>query len=364
MKNSIGTSVILTLYGESHGAGVGCILDGLAPGLTVDEDEIRRILSLRRPSGKISTPRVEEDPFVIESGVFQGKTTGTPLLIRIPNGNTRSQDYDKMQTLARPGHADLTAQMKYGGFQDVRGGGHFSARITAALAAAGGILLPALEKKGIRIETRIREIAGIADRPLGDLWADMDALKNKPFAVLDDTAGEKMQEAILAARAEGDSVGGVLETVITGTPAGLGEPWFDSLEGVLAKALFAVPGVKGVSFGAGFDLARMRGSEANDPFRMEGGRPVAQGMKQGGINGGIANGSPILIQTAMKPTSTIAKEQNTVDYVKGENATLSAAGRHDPCIVHRARIVVTCMAALVLADQIALRFGTDALREA
>ena len=362
MKNSIGSSVILTLFGESHGMSVGCVLDGLAPGIPVDEDEIRRVLALRRPFGAISTPRVENDPFVIESGVYRGKTTGTPLLIRILNENVRSGDYDGFLTKPRPGHADYTASVKYGGFQDPRGGGHFSGRVTAALAAAGGILLPALRKKGIVIATHIKELAGIADRPFCSFEADGALLADKAFAVLDEGAGERMREAILAAKKDGDSVGGVLESVITGVPAGVGEPWFDTVEGEMAKALFSIPAVKGVSFGAGFDLARMRGSAANDPFVAENGAVRPAGDRQGGVNGGITNGGAILVQTAVKPTPTIGKEQRTVDLSTGEESVLSAAGRHDPCIVHRARIVTDSTLALVTADLLARRFGTDFLR--
>ncbi|MBQ3866437.1 MAG: chorismate synthase [Clostridia bacterium] len=357
MKNTFGSALTLTIFGESHGPAVGCVLDGLAPGMDVDEGEIRRALTLRRPFGAVSTGRVEDDPFVIESGVFRGRTTGTPLTILIPNGNVRSSDYDALASLARPGHADLTAEARYRGFQDRRGGGHFSGRVTAALAAAGGILLPALRKKGVAVITHIREIAGIEDRPFGDIAADGALLSDKKFAVLDEAAGEKMQAAILAARADGDSVGGILETAVTGMPAGVGEPWFDTLEGELAKALFSMPGVKGVSFGAGFALARMRGSEADDPIRMIDGRPTVTGLSQGGINGGIANGSPILIQTAVKPTPTVARPLETVDLDKMENAVVTAAGRHDPCIVHRARIVADSLVALTLADRLTVAFG-------
>ena len=330
--------------------------------MEVDEGEISRLLSLRRPFGSFSTARVESDPFVIESGVRAGKTTGAPLMIRIPNENARSGDYDAFLTTPRPGHADYTAAVKYGGFQDVRGGGHFSGRLTAALVAAGGILLPALKRKGIAVATHIRELYGIADRPFEDYETDALSLVNKQFAVLDDEKADAMQTAILAAKAEGDSVGGILETAILGMPAGVGEPWFDTVEGELAKALFSIPAVKGVSFGAGFDLARMRGSEANDPFRMENGAVKVAGVRQGGVNGGITNGGVILVQTAVKPTPTISKEQESVNLKTGETVTLTGAGRHDPCIVHRARVVADAMIALVLADLLARRFGTDWMR--
>lgn len=362
MKNSIGTSVILTLFGESHGPCVGCVLDGLAPGIPVDEEEMRRLLSLRRPFGAISTDRVEEDHFSIESGVYRGFTTGAPLTIRIPNENVRSGDYDAFLTIPRPGHADYTAQIKCDGYQDPRGGGHFSGRLTAAVVAAGGILLPALQKKGITVATHIKELAGIRDRDFNDLKADAAALAGLRFAVLDDDASDAMQASILAAKAEGDSVGGVLETAVIGMPAGVGEPWFDTAEGEIAKALFSIPAVKGVSFGAGFEIARMRGSEANDPFRMEGASVTVSGTRQGGVNGGITNGGAVLIQIAVKPTATLMKKQDSVNMKTKENAVLSGAGRHDPCIVHRARVVADSVIALTLADLLARTFGTGWLR--
>jgi len=359
MKNTFGTNLALTIYGESHGTSVGCIIDGIAPGIPVDEDNIRRLLSLRRPSGAISTSRQEEDAFVIQSGVYNGFTTGTPICIVIPNKDTRSKDYGAMARLARPSHADYTAHVKYRGFEDYRGGGHFSGRITAALVAAGGILLPALAKKGIVIGTHIKSCGGISDREFGDMKKDIEMLSNKPFAVLDDNVAESMQEKIVQAKSNGDSLGGLLETAVVGIEAGVGEPWFDTVESLLAHALFAIPAVKGVEFGAGFALADMCGSMANDPFVMEADRVITETNNSGGINGGITNGMPIVFRTAVRPTPTISKEQKTIDYVNLENGTLSAAGRHDPCIVHRARIVVDCVTALVVADMLSGKHGTD-----
>ena len=367
MKNTFGHSVAVTLFGESHGEAIGAVVDGLAPGIPVDEAFIAAQLDLRRPFGKISTPRQESDPFRIVSGCFNGKTCGTPLTILIPNGDTQSKDYSKTKDLARPGHADLTAQLKYHGYQDYRGGGHFSGRITAALVAAGAIALSALEKKGIRIRSHIRACAGIADRPFaGDeqgLLADFEALRGARFPVLDGQAAEQMKARIVEAAEACDSVGGILETAVCGLPAGVGEPWFDTLESVLAHMLFAVPAVKGVEFGDGFALADMRGSTANDPYRVENGRYITTTNCNGGINGGISNGMPILFRCAFKPTPSIFREQDTVDFVKEENATLALEGRHDPVIVHRAAVVVDNVTALVLCDQLALRYGTDWLAE-
>jgi len=268
MKNTFGHNVSVTLFGESHGPSIGIVIDGLAPGLTVDEAYIAQLLTRRRPTGAISTARQEADPFVIESGVFEGKTTGTPICIRIPNEDTRSKDYSATRHLARPAHADYTASCKYHGFEDYRGGGHFSGRITAALVTAGAIVIPALAKKGIRIATHIRRCGGVEDRPFGDLVDDMNKLAAGGFPVLDETAETTMTERILAAKADGDSVGGVLETAVIGLNAGIGEPWFDTVEGMLSHALFSIPAVKGVEFGSGFALADMTGSMANDPFRM------------------------------------------------------------------------------------------------
>ena len=362
MKNTFGQSLCVTLFGESHGPEIGAVLDGLAPGLPVDSDFIARQLTLRRPAGAISTARREEDAFRIVSGLFNGRTTGTPLTLLIPNADTRSGDYH--QGPARPGHADYTAHVKYLGFEDYRGGGHFSGRITAALVAAGAVVLPALNRKGIVLGTHIARCAGIADAPFSDLSADLDRLNSLPFAVLDQAAGLEMRSAVEQAASEGDSVGGILETAVTGFPAGVGEPWFDTLEGVLAHALFSVPAVKGVEFGAGFALADLRGSEANDPLRMVNGQVRTGSNHNGGINGGISNGMPLLFRCAVKPTPSISRAQKTVDMNTGAETELRITGRHDPAVVHRARVVVDSVTALVLYDQLALRFGTNWFAEA
>lgn len=363
MRNIFGNHVTLTLFGESHGASVGAVIDGLAPGIPVDEDFIRRQLTLRRPVGALSTPRQESDPFVIESGVYNGKTTGAPILIRIPNSDTKSGDYAPFAATPRPGHADYTAKMKYNGCADPRGGGHFSGRLTAAIVAAAALVIPALKRKGIFIATHIARIADMADRPFIDLAADMEKLNDTAFAVLDDNAAEDMKAAIIAAASDGDSVGGVLETAVTGLPVGVGEPWFDSLESTLAHALFSIPAVKGVEFGDGFTLAEMRGSEANDRFVKDGDTVATATNHNGGINGGISNGMPLVIRTAVKPTPTIHKAQHTLNLETGEMTDLIAGGRHDPCIVHRARVVADSMVALTLCDALSMKFGTDWLAE-
>ncbi len=357
MKNTFGTHITLTLFGESHGPEIGAVLDGLSPGMPVDEDLIRHQLSLRRPSGAISTSRVEADEFRIVSGCFEGKTTGTPLTILIPNTNTRSGDYQR--GLPRPGHADYPASCKYHGFEDYRGGGHFSGRITAALVAAGAILISALRDKGIWIGTHISALGGIPDASLIPTEDELRLLCDKTFPVLSDDAGEAMQAAILAAREEGDSLGGILETAVIGLPRGLGEPWFDTVESLLSHALFSVPAVKGVEFGDGFALSSMRGSEANDALCIRDGEIMTASNHAGGIGGGITNGMPLVFRTAVKPTPSIFREQRTVDPSRMEETTLSLVGRHDPAIVHRARVVVDSVTALVLADLLSGRYSTD-----
>ena len=358
MKNTFGQSVSVTLFGESHGAEIGAVLDGLAAGIPVDEAFIRHQLSLRRPARDgLSTPRVEADEFRIVSGVFEGKTTGTPLCILIPNGNTKSKDYPR--GIARPGHADYTAECKYHGFQDYRGGGHFSGRITAALVAAGAIAISALRMNGILIGTHISELSEVKDRAFQNLEADLERLNDLTFPVLDDAVAEEMKQRIRDAASECDSVGGVLETAVTGFPAGVGEPWFDTVESVLSHGLFSIPAVKGVEFGEGFGFARLKGSQANDPMRMENGKVVTVTNRNGGINGGITNGMPITFRCAVKPTPSIAKMQDSVDLERMENVSLSVHGRHDPAVIHRARVVVDSVTALTLCDLLAQRFGTD-----
>ncbi len=359
MKNTLGTSVKITLFGESHGTGIGAVLDGMAPGIPVDEDFIASQLSLRRPVGQISTPRVEMDNFVIQSGVFGGYTTGTPICIVIPNENTKSKDYSEIRSKARPGHADFTAYAKYHGFEDYRGGGHFSGRLTAGIVAAGAIAINALKNKGIYIGTHISRCAGVSDADFGDLETDIEKLNGKPFAVLDDSKAEEMQNNIINAKSEGDSVGGILETAVIGLPAGVGEPWFDSIESLLSHALFGVPAVKGIEFGKGFGFVDMFGSDANDCFTTEDGTIKTITNNNGGINGGITNGMPVIFRVAIKPTPTIGKVQQTVDFINNENTELNPGGRHDPCIVHRARVVVDSIVAMVLCDILSGRFGTD-----
>ena len=359
MKNTFGNNVSVPLFGESHGAAVGAIIDGLPAGVSVDEGFIEHQLLLRRPIGKISTPRKEADKFNILSGVFNGKTTGTPICVLIPNENTKSGDYAKSYGKARPGHADYTAFVKYNGCEDYRGGGHFSGRITAGLVAAGAIAVDLLKNKGIYIGTHIEKCAGVSDKPFTDYKKDIEYLSTAQFPALSEKAREKMVCAIEKAAEERDSVGGVLETAVIGVPAGVGEPWFDSVESVISHALFSIPAIKGVEFGAGFSCADMLGSEMNDQFLMNNGAVATKTNNNGGINGGIANGMPLVFRCAVKPTPSIGKEQSTVDFINGEEVSLSVSGRHDPCIVHRARVVVDSIVAIALCDLLSQKFGTD-----
>ena len=362
MKNTIGSSVILTVFGESHGPATGVVLDGIAPGVEVNREEIEARLSRRRPAGLTDTARVEKDEFSILSGVYEGRTTGAPIAISIPNTNVRSSDYPV--GVARPSHSDYSAEMKYHGYEDLRGGGHFSGRVTVGVVAAGAICLKALEYRNIHIATHILECAGVQDDPFSRdealLRSQMELADSAAFPVISPVE-DRMREAILAAKADGDSVGGRVQCCISGLPAGVGEPWFDSLESVISRAMFAIGAVKGIEFGDGFALSSMRASQANDPFAIRDGRVVTLSNRNGGINGGISNGMPLLFQLAVKPTPSISRPQRTVDFRKGEETTLELHGRHDPAILRRICPVVTAMASVVVCDVLAQRYGTDYL---
>lgn len=354
MSDTYGRSLRLTVFGESHGPAVGAVVEGLCPGVAIDLDFMRAQMDKRRPQGKLSTARTEADAVRIVSGMYKGAATGTALTLLIENTNTRSGDYEKTAALLRPGHADFTAFAKYGGHQDPRGGGHFSGRLTAPVVAACSIFTKLLREKGIVIATHMAACAGIADAPFSEnsaeLAAQARALNEMDFAVLDSGKGAQMRTAIEAAAADGDSVGGVLETVVLGVPGGLGEPFFGSVESELSALLFSIPAVKGMEFGAGFGFADMRGSAANDAFRMRGGRVVTETNHNGGINGGITNGMPVVFRTVVKPTPSIYKMQDTVDYFARRDAQLAIAGRHDPCILPRARVVQDSLTAFAIAD--------------
>lgn len=353
MKNNFGTNISMTIFGESHGPCIGITLDGLPAGFKINLERIKEDMEKRKAKGSISTQRHEDDEVEIVSGFFNGYTTGTTLTILIQNKNTQSKDYSDIQYRLRPGHADFSAYEKYHGFQDYRGGGHFSGRLTAPIVAAGSICRQILETKNILIGSHIEQLYALHDAPfsnnIDELKKQIQTLNKKEFATLDEQVAQNMEQAILEAKNEQDSIGGILESAIINLPAGIGEPFFDSIESILAHLLFSIPAVKGVSFGAGFQMAAKKGSEANDAFIMND-TIQTKTNNNGGINGGISNGMPIIIHTCIKPTPSIYKTQETVDYKTKESQTLNIKGRHDPCILHRARIVVDSMIAFGILD--------------
>lgn len=362
MKNTFGRYLSVTLFGESHGGEIGAVVDGIAPGIVVDDKYISEMLDRRRPAGRLSTSRREGDRYRIVSGVYNGRTTGTPLCLIIPNTDVKSGDYDKIKDLPRPSHADYTALCKYHGYSDPRGGGHFSGRLTAPIVAIGAIIRGALEGKGIRIGTHLLSVGGQRDVAFDPIHPRLDLIGGE-LPVLSAEAGERMKEAILSAASEGDSVGGVLETAVTGMPAGVGEPWFDTVEGMLALAMFSIPAVKGFEFGSGFGITELKGSEVNDRMIAEGDKIVTLTNNSGGVNGGITSGMPLIFRTAVKPTPSIGKEQMTVNLSSLTSEALKVEGRHDPAVVHRAAVAVDAMTALTLADMLVGRFGTDWLAD-
>ena len=361
MHNSYGKNITMTLFGESHGQAIGAVLDGLPGGVKIDEEYIAQVMEKRKARGTISTPRKEADKVKILSGVKDGYAEGTPICMVIENTNVHSKDYFELEHTARPGHADYTAHIKYDGYEDPRGGGHFSGRLTAPIVACGAVALSMLKAKGITIGTHIQSLHGIQDAHFtqDNLSAQIASLNEKQFPVLDDAQGSKMIEEIEKARMAQDSVGGVLQTVILGLEPGIGEPEFDSLESGLAHGLFSIPAVKGVEFGDGFALADMFGSEANDPFAIQDGNVVTTSNHNGGINGGISNGMPVMFNTCIKPTPSISKQQKTVNFVTKQDKTLEIHGRHDPAIIHRARIVVDAISALTVVDFLMERYGRE-----
>lgn len=364
MKNVFGSSLTITLFGESHGAAIGATLDGLAPGLPVDESYIKTRLSLRRPSSSVDTKRREKDEFSIVSGVFNGVTTGAPLTIVIPNTDTRSADYQKTRAAARPSHADYTAHVKYDGCEDYRGGGHFSGRITAAIVAVTAPLLQALERLGIEIGSHVLTCADVCDTPFSlNPLSEIRRLKGERFPTLDAAKRDEMIAAIEKAASECDSVGGTIETAVCGLPCGLGEPWFDSTESMLSHALFSLGGVKGVQFGSGFAFASMRGSTANDEFYADEKGVHTYTNNNGGINGGITNGMPLVFSCAVKPTPSISREQKSIDLFTHENVPLRISGRHDPAIVRRICPVIDGITAFVIADLLTIGYGVNALKK-
>ena len=339
-------NLTVSIFGQSHAPAIGVTIDGLPAGFPINLDELQFFLSRRAPGQNAwSTPRREVDAPEVLCGLKNGKTCGAPLTAIIRNTNTRSGDYENLKDVPRPGHSDYTAQVKFGGAQDASGGGHFSGRLTAPMCIAGGICMQLLEHEGVRIRARILSIGTVTDS------APFDApVAGNPFPAVSDGAATTMQEEIAQAKADGDSVGGVIECVIDGLPAGIGEPMFGGLENLIARTVFAIPAVKGVEFGAGFAAARLRGSENNDPFRVQNGHIVTETNNCGGILGGISTGMPVVFRAAFKPTPSISRTQASVSLSRMENETLVIHGRHDPCIVPRAVPCVEAAAAIAVLD--------------
>ena len=363
MPSTFGNALRVTVFGQSHSQAVGCVVEGLPSGHVVDMEALGRFMARREPGqGPWTTPRKEADLPRIVSGLNpRGATCGAPLAIVIENTNTRSRVYDNLMAVPRPGHADYTAWAKWHGNQDVPGGGHFSGRLTAPLCAAGGIALQMLAERGVRVGAHLLSVADVRDEPLCALdnapasqvrlQGQLDALTDgRTFPTIDAEAGKAMLAAIDDARRELDSVGGVVECVATGMPAGVGSPMFDGIENLIARAAFGVPAVKGVEFGRGFEAARLRGSEDNDPYRMVDGAVTPVTNNAGGALGGITTGAPVLFRMALKPTSSISRPQESVDLTSGSDATLEVHGRHDPCVATRAVPVAEAICALALLD--------------
>jgi chorismate synthase len=355
----IGNKLKLSIFGESHGEGIGVVIDGLPPGLKLDLNYIEQQMKRRAPGqSDLSTARKEKDSFKILSGFFNNKTTGTPLCAIILNEDTKSKDYEELKTKVRPGHSDYTGYIKYEGHNDYRGGGHFSGRLTAPLLFAGLIAMQVLERMGIVIGSRVKSIYNIVDSVEPELTAsEIMKLRAMSLPVVSEDKKVLMQEAIVQAKNEGNSLGGIVETFILNVPAGYGEPFFDSVESKISHMVFSIPSIKGIEFGAGFNITKLTGVDAKDEFYIDNGKVLTKSNNNGGILGGITNGMPIVFRSAIKPTASISSEQKTVDINTMENTTLQVVGRHDPCIVPRVISVLEGAAAIVLLDLILERNG-------
>ena len=354
MSFATGDKIKISSFGQSHSEAMGVVMDGLPAGIKINEEKLSQFMARRAPGqDPFSTSRKEGDKVKFVSGITNGFTNGAPLCGIIENTNTRSKDYDNLKDIPRPGHADFAAWSKFGEYRDVAGGGQFSGRLTATLCIAGGILKQILEEKGIFIGAHISSVGTVEDDsfdPCNVTKADF--VNDKFFPVLNDEKGEKMQEEILSAKKDADSIGGTIECAITGVPAGVGDTFFGGWESSISSVVFAVPAIKGIEFGRGFDSSRIRGSENNDAFTMKNGEIVTETNNHGGILGGISSGMPIVFKVAIKPTPSIGKEQKSVSLSKNENTTLVIEGRHDPCIVKRAVPCIEAAAAIAVANKI------------
>lgn len=362
MSSSFGGMFRVTVFGQSHGAAIGAVVDGVPAGMRLDEKAIGAFMSRRAPGGDLATQRREADVPEILSGVVDGVTCGAPITAVIRNSDARSADYARMRDEPRPMHADWPAALKFRGANDIRGGGQFSGRLTAPLCFAGAVAMQMLAARGVRIGAHIASIGSVSDVPFDPVRVDAVAIRDvasRPFPVIDESAGAAMRVEIASARAEMDSVGGVVECAAVGLPAGIGEPLYDSLESRIAAVVFGIPAVKGIEFGAGFGAASMRGSEHNDPIVMRDGRIETETNRHGGILGGISTGMPLVFRAAFKPTPTIGREQRTVSLSRREETVLAARGRHDPCVVMRAVPCVEAAAACAIADLMLEACGRD-----
>lgn len=350
MSSTYGERLKLSIFGQSHGPAIGMTLDGIPAGLPVDFEALQAFLDRRAPGqNDYSTPRKEADRPEFLSGILDGFTCGAPIAAVIHNTNTRSGDYNGLKDCPRPGHADFTAQIKYGGYQDAAGGGHFSGRLTAPLCIAGGLCKQWLEKEGIRIGAHLVCIGGVTDDPFDPINPQFDLVRTD-FPVISEAAGARMREIIVQAKADGDSVGGIVECAVTGLPAGLGDPMFSGMESRIAQIVYGIPAVKAVEFGAGYAAGYMRGSEHNDAYTVENGKIKPLTNRAGGILGGITTGMPLCLQVAIKPTPSISKKQQSASFSKLETVDLEVKGRHDPCIAPRAVAVVEAAVAIAIFD--------------
>lgn len=352
--STYGERIKLTVFGESHGEAIGAVLSGVPAGYKIDMDKVLVQMARRAPGkDKTATPRLEKDFPEVKSGILNGVTTGAPIACVIENTNTKSKDYSNLFDTPRPSHSDYTAYVKYGGNNDIRGGGHFSGRLTAPIVFAGAVLRQILEEKGIKIAAHISSVADVNDKPFNPVEIDdelISELNNSAFPLIDKSKEKDIREVVENARMNLDSVGGTIECAVVGMPEGIGGPLFEGIEGAISKAIFGIPAVKGIEFGSGFNGTLKRGSENNDAFEYKNGKVVTKTNNCGGILGGISNGMPIIFRTAVKPTPSISKEQESVNLKTGENTTLIVNGRHDPCIVPRAVPVVEAVAAIAVSD--------------
>lgn len=351
MSSMTGKNIKVSVFGQSHSEAIGVVIDGLPTGVTLDMEKIYAFMARRAPGNNaFSTARKEADKPEILSGLVNNTTCGAPLCAVIHNTNTRSGDYANLKDCPRPSHADYAASVKYNGFNDVAGGGHFSGRLTAPLCFAGAVCMQILESRNINIKAHIYSIGNVKDTPFDMVDITAENVASKDFPVIDDNAGKEMQEVILSAKAQADSVGGIIECAVTGVPAGYGDPMFDGIENIIAKNIFGVPAVKGIEFGNGFECTTLLGSQNNDAYTVKDGKIVTATNNSGGITGGITTGMPIVFRAAIKPTPSIGKEQDSVSLSDKTDKKLTIHGRHDPCIVQRAVPVIEAVAAISVLD--------------